>query len=285
MFFHQVSNTKGNVFNAYIYHNAGWKPHFHKAFEWIYLLEGQNTVSAGRQKYCLKAGDCLLLPPYALHEIHSEQENDCFIMVFSAQYVESAARLFSENEPADLRMRLSPSGEAYLKAHLMASQPRGAAMQPVPRPDVFTLKACLYIIFSEFLSQNPMEKKDFSDDRMDRLLSLIEQHYTENITLAQAARELGCNYDYLSRVFNQTYHMNFRTAVNQYRCEKALRLLHTTRQSLTDISMASGFQSIRSFNRIFREYMGISPSEYRNGGICASIGTDKEREYFAGGDS
>ena len=265
MFFHQVSNTKGDVYNAFIYHNGQWKPHFHKAYEWIYQIAGPNRVSIGNTEYLLNPGDCLLIPPYGLHAIQSEAENDCFILVFSAQYAPHAAKLFSENEPSDYKMHLSEECETYLLKKLIGPIPDAQSMHPVKKPDLFTIKSCLYAIFSEFLAQNPLRLKNNNDDIMERLLSYIERNYTSNITLSQAAADLGYNYDYLSRIFNQTYHMNFKTTVNQYRCEKALQLLTTTKQSLTDISLASGFQSIRSFNRIFKEVMGMAPSDFRHG--------------------
>ena len=46
--------------------------------------------------------------------------------------------------------------------------------------------------------------------------------------------------------------------------EKATELLAHDNRPLTEIAMLSGFQSIPSFNRVFRSEKGMSPGEYRS---------------------
>ena len=48
------------------------------------------------------------------------------------------------------------------------------------------------------------------------------------------------------------------------KCERACILLGTTRLSILEISTALGYDSLSHFNRIFKEYTGVSPGAYRN---------------------
>ena len=57
--------------------------------------------------------------------------------------------------------------------------------------------------------------------------------------------------------------MNFRGYLNRIRLEYALQLIRSTRQPLTDVWEDAGFNSQRSFNRVFQETMGMTPLEYR----------------------
>lgn len=57
--------------------------------------------------------------------------------------------------------------------------------------------------------------------------------------------------------------MNYSKWLNMIRLEKASELLSEEGRTLTEIAMLSGFQSIPSFNRVFREEKGMSPREYR----------------------
>ena len=57
--------------------------------------------------------------------------------------------------------------------------------------------------------------------------------------------------------------MNYSKWLNTIRLEKASELLAEGGRTLTEIAMLSGFQSIPSFNRVFREEKGMAPGEYR----------------------
>jgi AraC-like DNA-binding protein len=69
----------------------------------------------------------------------------------------------------------------------------------------------------------------------------------------------------LSRIINQHYKLRLTDVINQYRVKEAQMLLVTNPdQAITDIAFEVGFNSIPSFNRVFKDGCGVSPSEYRN---------------------
>lgn len=57
--------------------------------------------------------------------------------------------------------------------------------------------------------------------------------------------------------------MNYSKWLNTIRLEKATELLSDEGRSLTEVAMLSGFQSIPSFNRVFKEEKGMAPRDYR----------------------
>ena len=85
----------------------------------------------------------------------------------------------------------------------------------------------------------------------------------KGMTLAEIAESLGYEYCYFSRIFNKLFLMNFTDYINIYRFNAACAMLTETDMSVTDIAYESGFQSIRSFNNIFKSLSGVSPREYR----------------------
>ena len=135
----------------------------------------------------------------------------------------------------------------------------------LPSPPLFALKACLYGICAEFEAVAVWQKKEQNKALIFRIISYVEENYTENITLQTLAEALSYEYHYLSRVLRENLHIRFRTLVNQYRCEKAKELISTCDLPLSEIAMNCGFQSLRSFNRVFLELTGDTPSHVRNG--------------------
>ena len=60
--------------------------------------------------------------------------------------------------------------------------------------------------------------------------------------------------------------MNFEQFLNIYRADYARDQLLHTNASITDIAHSSGFQTVRTFNRVFLEQTGMTPSAYRDQG-------------------
>ena len=68
---------------------------------------------------------------------------------------------------------------------------------------------------------------------------------------------------HVSRIINLGFGQTFTELVNQHRVEEAKTILQETDFPMTSISFDVGFKSITSFNRVFKEYTGMSPSEFR----------------------
>lgn len=78
------------------------------------------------------------------------------------------------------------------------------------------------------------------------------------------ARELGVSENMLSRIINQHYQARFTDVINRYRVKEAQRLLLAdAEQPVTDIAFEVGFNSIPSFNRVFKDSTGFSPTAFR----------------------
>ena len=107
-----------------------------------------------------------------------------------------------------------------------------------------------------------------SDQTMKRLLEVTDHVKanlaTEDISQAAMAERAGISKEYFSRIFKDLTGLNYTKWVNMIRIENAISLFENEDMKLTEIAMQSGFQSIPSFNRVFKELKGISPREYRN---------------------
>lgn len=98
-----------------------------------------------------------------------------------------------------------------------------------------------------------------------RTLFEIEHTYREmRLNRAALARLVGINEHHLSRIINRHFSKNFNELINGYRIEDAKRRLRTEPSQITTIAFEVGFNSIASFNRVFKDLVGTSPTEYRN---------------------
>lgn len=77
------------------------------------------------------------------------------------------------------------------------------------------------------------------------------------------ADRLGIKEHKLSRIVNLYFGKSFSEIANEFRIEEAKDLLVSTNQPVTVISFDVGFNSITSFNRVFKDFTGLAPSQYR----------------------
>lgn len=85
-----------------------------------------------------------------------------------------------------------------------------------------------------------------------------------DLSLATLARRLGTNTAYLSRALNEGLGLNFSAFVNGLRSERVAAQIDAGRSDdLLDLALEAGFSSKASFNRAFRDRMGMTPSAWR----------------------
>ena len=109
------------------------------------------------------------------------------------------------------------------------------------------------------------QKLGENGDIMQRIFAFVEENYLKSCTLADLASALGYNHSYISRLFMRMTGMHYNSYVNMRRLSSASYLLRNSDISVLECSIESGYRSLRSFNRNFKEFFGISPAEYRSG--------------------
>jgi AraC-like DNA-binding protein len=104
----------------------------------------------------------------------------------------------------------------------------------------------------------------------DRLLEMMvrDRPYLDpELTLPKLAQALGIPAAHLSQLLNDGLDRNFYEFVNGYRVEEARRHLADPKAAgdkLIAVALESGFNSLATFNRVFKSIAGCTPSEYRN---------------------
>ncbi|MBP3594366.1 MAG: helix-turn-helix transcriptional regulator [Lachnospiraceae bacterium] len=101
-------------------------------------------------------------------------------------------------------------------------------------------------------------------DVCKNILSYIKKHYSEKITVAAIAGEVGLSENYFSAFFTEHFDMSFINYLTMYRIEQACTLLETTDLPITEIALQTGFESISYFISKFKTVNGLTPNKYRN---------------------
>ena len=93
------------------------------------------------------------------------------------------------------------------------------------------------------------------------LKEYVENNYIYDITMQEAAEEMGYSDAYFSKLFKQYFNQNFTAYLTEYRIKK--ELLGNTNNSIKDISRMVGYTDSNYFAKIFKRIVGEIPSKYR----------------------
>ena len=102
-----------------------------------------------------------------------------------------------------------------------------------------------------------------NNDLIYQTVAYISANFQKSFLLEDMAKDLGVSKYVLSRVFSKTFHRNFNQYLNDARLSYAKQRLENTSDPITTICLDSGFDSQRTFNRVFKEKYRLSPSDYR----------------------
>lgn len=118
--------------------------------------------------------------------------------------------------------------------------------------------------------KSPASKNDLltpnEEKSVEQLRDLIERQkiYQEpDCSRSFVARELAVSENAVSRIVSKVYGRTFPQLINEKRVDDAKQLLKETSAPAKIVASDVGFASLASFNRVFRDISGQSPSEYR----------------------
>ncbi len=97
------------------------------------------------------------------------------------------------------------------------------------------------------------------------IIAHIRSSMEEPLSLAYFADYFDKNASLLSHTFKKETGMTLTDYIRRVRMEEALRLLHTTDLSISEIAVAVGYTDFSYFSKIFSHFHGQSPSAYRRG--------------------
>ena len=133
------------------------------------------------------------------------------------------------------------------------------------KSDPCTISGYLNIICSRVLRSAHFEGGEKRDGILyQKVISYISEHYSESISLSELAVKFGYNEKYLSHALHSLTGIHFSQLLALYRIDRAKQLLKSKScGNITEIASESGFSSVNTFNRAFKNFTGSTPSEYR----------------------
>lgn len=235
-------------------------PHLHEAIEMVYVTKGSVELGVGKELYHLNTGDLGIVFPNIIHhyQVFSDGENKAIYLFIEPSlfvgFLEDL-KLYCPENPVITKQKLQNDIVSAVKM-----------LAKIENDNSIMGHAYAQMILAYVFTTVKLVEKDSvkEDNLIYNAVSYVATNFRESISLEKMALDLGISKYVLSRMFAKTFHCNFCKYVNKIRLNYAVSYLENSNISITELCLECGFDSQRTFNRVFREEYKMTPREYRN---------------------
>lgn len=274
--FEKITPDKNSSFR--VLHNSlptselKWEYHYHPEIELVCVVSGSGTRHVGYHKSNFTDGDLVLIGsniPHSGFGLNSVDPHEEIVIQFKAGIISHLEKMaeavkitkligkakfgicFSE----DTKYMIMP----YLKEILTSE---GYSRYLI-------LLHILYLLSEEehytLLNDEVMPYTLISknSERLQKIFTYVERHYQEDISMTDIAREANLTLPAFCNFFRKTTRITFTEFVNRFRINKACQII-AQGKNISESCYDSGFNSLSYFSRMFKKYIGKTPTEYKN---------------------
>ena len=228
---------------------------WHENIEIILVTSPEGALFYSADELRLKSGDMAVINSGAIHRPGSGLEFFYLIIdeAFCAENGISVREIefernFRDEECAALFLDVVRAMEEYSKGEAIVAEVRCAA-----------LKLLLHLYSHHRFLSSGGTFSSVSEDSVKRALTMINERYTEGLSVEEIEARCGVTKHHLAREFKKQTGLTVVTYVNALRCKHAARSI-ADGTSITAAAIECGFESLSYFSRTYKRIMGVSPS-------------------------
>lgn len=251
--------------------------HWHIPGEIICPIENTYDVSIGGQALTLMPRDVLIIGSSELHSIKAPAEGQRYILNFSTAFFEQFQELsvfFSSLHPFTL-LRYKDDSDFNDQLFALLTHMESEYFGQTVYRDCEIASQMLHFLamIGRHLYHQEQQmilscpKQQEHQARFNELCNYISTHCTENLSLEELANEAGFSKYHFARLFKEMTGTTCHNFLLGKRILYAKSLLVDFSLPITEVAMRSGFNSLATFNRIFKSQIGCTPSEFRKLGL------------------
>ena len=253
---HETSTMSGDAHVSCIkYQNLNNIPHYHSDYELVYINKGQASVTVNENIFNLNAGKCVFIDSNDIHCIHSNETTTITVLKANRNHFENIFALKKLLHPVrdgELNIEHVLNG---IGTELTVGGDNSEIMA-----DSIAAQFFITILRSRETCrcENKKSGHPCTTEIYTEIGRIIAEEYS-TITFEKATQYMHFSGPYFSKLFHSIFGMTFTRYLNTVKMAVAIEKLREGRLSITEISSLCGFNSIRNFNRVFRDFTGYSP--------------------------
>ena len=257
--------------------------HWHEEMEILIINDGIAEVSTDDATYTIKPGQAVIINQNVMHTMHPLEHQKCtfyslvfhpdFLFGHKNSYLQTKYLLPVQNQHLFKMLVLDEQNEWHERM-MDAINDTIAINLTKPFGYEIETKGHLCRFWSLLISQLPRLKASVAipqvsldEQRVKQAMLYIRTHYAEPISLEDIADSIHVSKSECCRCFSRTLQVTPFEYLMKLRIYEATKLLlDTSGQSLSVAEAAAsvGFNNTSYFNKLFKKYVGCTPTHYRN---------------------
>lgn len=253
-------------------------PHWHKEMEIIYVKKGVIHMGIGEESIEVREEEFVIIASGRVHYVLASPGSMRYVYQFDEMFfndlmldryeVHSLRNLWKNYPYHSIRWKpeVANSVRKLLDVIFEEDQTKQYAY-------AFAVKGYMCLMVLEMYRNqqyNRIEKNceytvetSYMLEKLDLIFRYVEEHYVEHITLEDAAKCVGFSSFYFTRFFKKNVGKTFMQFLNEYRIEKAKWILMNEDIPATEMVERTGLGSTKTYYRLFKEMVGMSPKAYK----------------------
>lgn len=267
--YEQIQYKEGLPVNIFTHMIERFPYHWHEDPELLFVLEGELEVRIDEISHYLKAGEMFFINSNELHFTNSKSHfgrTQVLALQLDRNYLKRKninvreRRFFIDAQTGKREAVQRTKSILAEMLDLMVNQKHFYQLKI--EKNVMELLLLLQENFeTEFV---PGPEAEIEDRRLLEILKFMYENCTNtNLNIESIAEAFSLSPSYLSRYFKARAGVPLKKKLDTMRLDKSLHTLLTTNKSITDIVMEFGFPDLKSYYRVFKQQIGMTPGEYR----------------------
>lgn len=238
----------------------------------FFVLEGKFIMHYGKQTYTVNKNEMILLKKATSvkYEKTGDPENDniseCIMFCLKDDFIKEFLTMANVKIPRteeEIKTSVYPMNECLI-GFVKSLDPYFKSSVMID-PGLLRLKIMELLYDVSLCTKNMfIQMLQFRQPARMDVRKVVEQYYATPVTLPELAYLSGRSLSSFKRDFQSSYNMPPARWIKEKRLEKAKEMLQSTAIPVNEIGFSIGFENISHFSRIFKEYYGQSPTDYRS---------------------
>lgn len=254
------------------FHCIDW--HWHSEVEFVFIEKGTAEFLVGSSRYVLTEGTGIFINSQVIHRFEASESVIIPNIVFSPSllsakdsliYCKYIQPLLDSSVECLIFSPEVPWQKEVLKNLLLVFDVQDTESIGEIKTVELLLKIWETVYENANISESiPAAKATaHTQAQLQIMMQYIHKNYSEHITLADIAQTVSVSKSSALNIFNKYLRISPVSYLINYRLKRAAKLLASTDGSIYSIASNTGFENVGYFCRSFKEFFGVTPSEYR----------------------
>jgi AraC-like DNA-binding protein/quercetin dioxygenase-like cupin family protein len=275
--FRPIPSVESSLIKAVVQENNedfDYPWHYHPECELTYILSSRGVRYVGNSIENFQEDDLVLigsnLPHCWINTCDNLEQVSAIVTYLKEDFYNNSWMRSSEFESIRTLLELSRNGIMFDKSVAFRLKEKCLLLATLPPLEKLILLIQILVELSHTDKYHILCEQGFAyslnttnNARINTIYQYIQKHYHEKMYLRDIAAQVHMSEEYFSRYFSKVMKKSFFEFLNEYKINRACRLLIETDKQVSEICYSAGFESIPFFYRQFNKFKNCQPKTYR----------------------